>query len=197
MTKLTKEKIGQIVLENIESAELEAIEELTQAITKLADNVENLTLALANKPLARPIQTDIISHSETVLKTQEVLPATPKTKKKRVVEPVVESVVEPVVEPVVESVVQPVVESVVQPVVQPVVEQIPHISLVEFTTLFEQARESVTKKFGEDKDAKVIELARSVCKEFKVEKFSHIPDDRLGYCWTVLLNTIKTEFNID
>ena len=169
MTKLTKEKIGQIVLENIESAELEAIEELTQAITKLADNVENLTLALANKPLARPIQTDTISHSETVLKTQEVLPATPKTKKKRVVEPVVE----------------------------PVVEQIPHISLVEFTTLFEQARESVTKKFGEDKDAKVIELARSVCKEFKVEKFSHIPDDRLGYCWTVLLNTIKTEFNID
>ena len=94
MTKLTKEKIGQIVLENIESAELEAIEELTQAITKLADNVENLTLALANKPLARPIQTDIISHSETVLKTQEVLPATPKTKKKRVVEPVVEPVVE-------------------------------------------------------------------------------------------------------
>lgn len=185
MTKLTKEKIGQIVLENIESAELEAIEELTQAITKLADNVENLTLALASKPLARPIQTDIISHSETVLKTQEVLPATPKTKKKRVVEPVVEPAIEPVFQPV------------DQPVDQPVVEQIPHISLVEFTTLFEQARESVTKKFGEDKDAKVIELARSVCKEFKVEKFSHIPDDRLGYCWTVLLNTIKTEFNID
>lgn len=195
MSKTTKQKIAQVVLETLESAELEALEELTNAVVGLSNNVATLTSVLLRNPSVKAEPKDdaqgdlFIQLAPVVEPTKEesspLVNQKKKPKKPAVQpEPVVESA--PIEEPVVQT--APIEEPVVQPVV-----------LMEFTELqanVQKLLDFLVQEKGPEANTEFLNLAREKFVDFKVSKLAELPEDKYHTYFQSLVRSAEDKFDI-
>jgi hypothetical protein len=203
MSKTTKQKIAQVVLETLESAELEAIEELTNAIVGLSNNVSTLTSVLLKSPQVKAepkddVQGDLFIQLAPVPVVEPKKPAPavgvstpPALKSSRPKKPAVQPA--PVVEtkdiaslPIEEPAVQP--EQSKEPVI-----------LMEFTELqasIQSMLDQVVQEQGPEANAKFLTLAKENFVGFKVSKLAELPEDKYHTYFSSLKQAVQEKFGV-
>lgn len=206
MSKTTKQKIAQVVLETLESAELEAIEELTNAIVGLSNNVSTLTSVLLKSPQVKAepkddVQGDLFNQPAPVPAVEpikeESSPLLNQKKKPKKPTPVAQTKDEAskIVNEILDHIASLPIE---EPAVQPEQSKEP-VSLMEFTVLQGHVQfmlDRVVQEQGPEANAKFLNLAREKFVDFKVSKLAELPEDKYHIYFNSLKEAVQEKFGV-
>lgn len=215
MSKTTKQKIAQVVLETLDSAELEAIEELTNAIVGLSNNVSTLTSVLLKSPQVKAepkddAQGDLFNQPAPapVAEPKKPAPAVgvstpPALKSSRPKKPAVQPAPVAQTKDEASKIVNEILDHIAslpieEPAVQPEQSKEPVI-LMEFTELqanVQSMLNQVVQEQGPEANAKFLNLAKENFVGFKVSKLAELPEDKYHTYFSSLKEAVQKKFGV-